>query len=148
MRRALALLLVAGIATSATAQLPGLRKRAPVPAMPVLTGIDALRADFMMRSGADTVYFGQDRALLGVPAKTTLAAQAQWLLQHPEVVVRIEGHGDAGDTRDHALAMGARRAEEVRSYLILFGVPAMQLSTTTWGKERPGAGRAVTILVR
>jgi peptidoglycan-associated lipoprotein len=63
-------------------------------------------------------------------------------------VVRIEGHGDASDTRDHALALGARRAEEVRSYLVLLGVPAAQLSVTSWGKERPGAGRAVTILVR
>jgi len=148
MRRAIAFLLLAAVANAATAQLPGLRRRAPVPAAPVLSGIDALRADFIMRSGADTVYFGQDNSLLGLPAKTTLTAQAQWLLQHPEVIVRIEGHGDASDTRDHALAMGARRAEEVRSYLVLLGVPAVQLSITSWGKERPGAGRAVTILVR
>jgi peptidoglycan-associated lipoprotein len=148
MRRMIPLLLLAGLATTAAAQLPGLRKYAPAPATPVLTGIDALRADFIMRSGADAVYFGQDSGMLGVPAKTTLAAQAQWLLQHPEVVVRIEGHGDANDTRDHALAMGARRADEVRSYLVLLGVPAVQLSTTSWGKERPGAGRAVTVLVR
>src|SRR5690348_2667719 len=103
MRRAFAVLLLAGFATAATAQLPGLRRYPPVPAAPVLTGIDALRADFMMRSGADTVYFGQDSGMLGIPAKGTLAAQAQWLLQHPGVVVRIEGHGDASDTRDHAL---------------------------------------------
>ena len=148
MRRTILLLAAIGISVAAQAQLPGLRRRDPVPAQPVLTGIDAARADFVMKSGADTVYFGQDSAILGAPAKTTLAAQAQWLLQHPEIVVRIEGHGDAGDTRDHALAMGARRAEEVRSYLVLFGVPAAQLGTTSWGKERPGAGRAVTVLVR
>ena len=53
-----------------------------------------------------------------------------------------------GDTRDHALAVGARRAEEARSYLVLLGVPAAQVSTTSWGKERPGLGRAVTMLVR
>ena len=46
---------------------------------------------------------------------------------------------DPGDTRDHALAIGARRAEEVRNYLILLGVPAAQVSAMTWGKERPGA---------
>jgi peptidoglycan-associated lipoprotein len=63
-------------------------------------------------------------------------------------VVRIEGHGDASDTRDHALAIGARRAQEVRNYLVLLGVPAAQLSATSFGKERPGAGRAVTVLVR
>ena len=77
-----------------------------------------------------------------------LGLQAAWLRKHPEVVVRIEGYGDALDTRDHALAVGARRAEEARSYLLLLGVPAAQVSTTSWGKERPGLGRAVTILVR
>ena len=46
------------------------------------------------------------------------------------------------------LAVGARRAEEVRDYLVLLGVPAAQLSATSFGKERPGAGRAVTVLVR
>lgn len=151
MRRISLFVALLGVASSVAAQLPGLRKRGPVPqvqAQPVLVGIDALRADFMARSGADTVYFGSDSAVLGVPAKATLAAQAQWLLQHPEVLVRIEGHADPSDTRDHALAVGARRAVEVRDYLVLLGVPAVQLSATSWGKERPGAGRAVTVLVR
>jgi peptidoglycan-associated lipoprotein len=141
------------VATGASAQLrvptivqrviPGTRQQ-PMP----LTGIDSLRADFLTKSGADTVYFGVDSSGLGAPARATLAAQAQWIRQHPEVIVRIEGHGEPNDTRDHALAMGARRAQEVRDYLVLFGVPAAQLSTTSWGKERPGAPRAVTVLVR
>ena len=149
MRSLLILLAAIGLASSAQAQLPGLRKRGPAPpAQPMLVGIDALRADFLAKSGADTVYFGSDSAVLGAPAKATLGAQAQWLLQHPAVVVRIEGHADPSDTRDHALAVGARRAIEVRDYLVLLGVPAAQLSATSWGKERPGAGRAVTVLVR
>jgi peptidoglycan-associated lipoprotein len=118
------------------------------PAAPVLTGIDLLRADFAARSGASTVYFGSDSAQLGAPAKAVLGAQAIWLRQHPAIVVRIEGHGDPSDTRDHALALGARRAQEVRDYLVLLGVPALQLNAISWGKERPGAGRAVTVLVR
>jgi peptidoglycan-associated lipoprotein len=120
------------------------------PAAPVLMGIDALRADFRMNSGSDTVYFGGDSSLLGVPAKATLAAQAAWLRQHPEVAVRIEGHAAQNDTRDHALAVGARRAEEVRQYLVLMGVPAAQLSAVTMGKEQPVGlnARAVTVLVR
>jgi peptidoglycan-associated lipoprotein len=67
------------------------------------------------------------------------------------VVVQIEGHADAADTRDHALAVGARRAEAVRQYLILLGVPAAQLSAVTFGKERAvgvANARAVTVLVR
>jgi peptidoglycan-associated lipoprotein len=117
-------------------------------APPQLMGIDALRADFLARAGTDTVYFGSDSAVIGAPAQATLQAQAMWLRQHPEAVVRIEGHADPSDTRDHALAIGARRAEEVRNYLVLLGVPAAQLSTMSWGKERPGLPRAVTVLVR
>jgi peptidoglycan-associated lipoprotein len=150
MRRALLLLCAAAVfASSASAQLPGLRRRQPAPPpQPVLVGIDALRADFAARSGSTTVYFAGDSTGMNAQALATLAAQAQWLRQHPEVVVRIEGHADRSDTRDHALAVGARRAEEVRSYLVLLGVPAAQLTTISWGKERPGAGRAVTVLVR
>ena len=130
--------------------MPVIIPRGPIAAAPARSsqGIDALRADFVARSGADTVYFGSDSAILGAPAKATLAAQAAWLRQHPEVVVRIEGYGDSSDTRDHALAIGARRAEEVRNYLVLLGVPAAQLNATSWGKERPGLAAAVTVLVR
>lgn len=140
----LAVLLVAE--SAAQAQLPLLRNRPP--AQPVLTGIEASRAQFITAAGSDTVMFGNGSAILGAPAKATLAAQAQWLRQHPEVAIRIEGYGDMGDTRDHALAIGARRASEVRDNLILLGVPAAQLGITSLGKERPGAPRAVTVLVR
>lgn len=146
MRRLILLCALAAVAGSASAQLPGLRKREPAP--PVLQGIDAARADFLAKSGADTVYFGLDSAVLGAPARATLAAQAQWIRMHPDVVVRIEGYGEPSDTRDHALAMGARRAQEVRDYMVLLGVPAAQLGVTSLGKERPGAPRAVTVLVR
>jgi peptidoglycan-associated lipoprotein len=117
----------------------------------MLSGIDALRADFRLRAGSDTIYFGGDSGLLSAPARATLAAQAQWLMQHPEVLVQIEGHADPADTRDHALAVGARRAEALRQYLVLLGVPAAQVGTVSFGKERAtGAAnsRAVTVLVR
>jgi peptidoglycan-associated lipoprotein len=143
-------LALAGAATGASAQfrLPVIVPLSRGPQQPVLQGIDALRADFAAQSGGTTVYFGSESVILGPPARAVLAAQAAWLRRHPEVVVRIEGYGDSGDTRDHALGVGARRAEEARSYLVLLGVPAAQVSTTSWGKERPGLGRAVTILVR
>jgi len=149
MRKTLIFAALLALDVAAQAQLPGLRRRDPQsPQQPALQGIDAARADFAAQSGGTTVYFGAEGVGLTVPARTILAAQANWLRRHPEVVVRIEGYGDSGDTRDHALAVGARRAEEARSYLVLLGVPAAQLSATSWGKERPGLGRAVTILVR
>ena len=120
------------------------------PAPPPLVGIDALRADFSARSGGNIVYFAGDSVQLVPAARTQLAAQAQWLRQHPQVVVRIEGHANPVDTRSHALALGARRAQEVRDYLVLMGVPAAQLTPVSIGKERPeGANsRVETVLVR
>jgi len=146
--RKILLFLALGVATTgAQAQiLPFLSKRGPQ--QPVVQGIDALRAEFAAQSGGTTVYYAPGAAVLAPQAKPALAAQAAWIRRHPEVVVRIEGYGDTGDTRDHALAIGARRAEEVRDYLVLMGVPMAQVSTTTWGAERSGLGRAVTVLVR
>ena len=147
MRKALflAALMIAGSAAQAQI-LPFLSKRQPQP--PVLQGIDGLRADFAAQSGGTTIYFVSDSSFLGAPARAVLVAQAAWLRRHPDVVVRIEGYGDSGDTRDHSLAIGARRAEETRAYLVLLGVPSPQVSVTSWGKERPGLGRTVTVLVQ
>ena len=140
------LLLTLLIAVPASAQLPGLRRRDPQPPAPVLNMIDALRADFAAQSGSPTVYFAPGSARLTQQATVTLSAQAMWLRQHPWVAVRIEGHGDPTDTRDHALALGAERAAEARDYLILLAVPAAQISAMTWGKERPATPSATTII--
>lgn len=152
MRKAFLFAAAVTLATTVSAQvrLPvivPLRGSGQRPAPPI-AGIDALRADFIARSGSDLVYFTGDSAVLSAPSKATLGAQAQWLRQHPEAIVRIEGHADVSDTRDHALAVGARRAQEVRDYLILMGVPPAQLGATSWGKEKPGPARAQTVLVR
>ena len=135
---------------------------AQVPAPPLAPGMvppDPVRTDFIARSGSDTVYFAGSGHALDAAARATLAAQAQWLLANPAIQVRIEGHSGLSDTRDHALGVGARRAAAVRDYLLLYGVPAGQVSAVSFGKERPattGVGeamnalnrRAVTVLVR
>jgi peptidoglycan-associated lipoprotein len=108
------LLLALLIAVPASAQLPGLRRRAPAPPPVVLSPIEQLRADFRAQSGGLTVYFAYGSVLLSPQARTQLSAQAMWLRQHPEVTVSIEGHGDPTDTRDHALAVGAQRSAEAR----------------------------------
>lgn len=129
---ALALLLAA----PAHGQLLPFKRPPPPAAQPKLTGIDLLRYEFRTAAGGDTVFFGGSSAALSPPAKLMLQKQAAWLRRNPQVVVSIEGHAEAGDTRDHALAVGARRAQEVRDYLILLGVPPAQLTATSWGKER------------
>lgn len=123
----------ASLASPSPAQF---RQQQPQRVQPKLVGIDAMRAEFIAFSGGDTVLFGGSSVLLGAPAKAILIRQAAWLRRHPAILVGIEGHAEAADTRDHALAIGARRAEEVRDFLILLGVPAAQLTATSWGKER------------
>jgi peptidoglycan-associated lipoprotein len=145
--RKVILLLAALIAVPASAQLPGLRRRDPAPQVPVQNPIDALRADFAAQSGGITVYFVSGSDQLTPQAKLQLEAQAAWLRQHPDVAVRIEGHGDSIDTRDHALALGAERAAQARDFLILVGTPAAQVSMMTWGKERPAPPSVVTTIV-
>jgi len=140
------LLLALLVAVPASAQLPGLRRRDPPPPAPVQNPIEVLRADFSAQSGGTIVYFAPGSAQLSAQSRTLLSAQAMWLRQHPEVAVRVEGHGDPTDTRDHALALGAERAAQARDYLILLGLPAAQVSAMTWGKERPGPPSAVTTI--
>jgi peptidoglycan-associated lipoprotein len=148
------LLIAALVAAPASAQIfPFLSKypsgQQPAQSVPpVPNPIEVLRADFSAQSGGTMVYFAAGSAELSPQARTVLAGQAAWLRQHPEVPVRIEGHGDPTDTRDHALALGAERAEEARDYLILLAIPAAQVTTMTWGKERPGPPAAVTTLVQ
>lgn len=149
-RRILVPFAALSLAASAAAQ-------SPVP--PALVPADPVKADFMMKTGGDTIYFAGTGHTLDASARATLVAQAQWLLANPAIQVRIEGHSDLADTRDHALAIGDRRAHAVRDFLILNGVPAAQVIAVSMGKERPatnGTGeamaalnrRAVTILVR
>lgn len=140
------LLLALLVAVPASAQLPGLRRRDPPPPAPVQNPIEVLRADFSAQSGGTIVYFAPGSAQLSAQSRALLSAQAMWLRQHPEVAVRVEGHGDPTDTRDHALALGAERAAQARDYLILLGLPAAQVSAMTWGKERPGPPSAVTTI--
>jgi peptidoglycan-associated lipoprotein len=119
----------------------------PVPPPGPTVPIEMLRADFAARSGGTMVYFGTNSALIGPPARPMIEAQAQWLRQNPLVAVRVEGHGDPGDTRDHALALGAKRAAAVRDAYVLLGIQPGQVTITSWGSERPGPPRAEIRLV-
>ena len=92
--------------------------------------------DFVVNVG-DRIYFDLDSIEVRPEAMPRLDAQAQWLLRYPQVTVRIEGNADERGTREYNLALGARRAEAVRNYLINRGVPAGRIDTISFGKERP-----------
>ncbi len=92
--------------------------------------------DFVVNVG-DRVYFDLDSYRIQPSAFARLDAQAQWLQRYPNVTVRIEGDADERGTREYNLALGARRAEAVRTYLVERGVPASRIDTISFGKERP-----------
>jgi len=85
----------------------------------------------------DRVFFGYDRVDLVMEAKQTLDLQAEWLNKYPNVTITVEGHADERGTREYNIALGDRRANAVRSYLIGKGVDANRLQTISYGKERP-----------
>ena len=124
-----------------------------------LVELPAMQADLVAKAGSDTVYFGTDEHLLDDAARSTLAAQARWMLANPAVRASIEGHADERGTREYNTALGERRANAARDYLVTQGVPAARLLVVSWGKERPLAigsteqawaqnRRVVTVVVR
>ncbi|MGZ9811314.1 peptidoglycan-associated lipoprotein Pal [Pseudoroseicyclus sp. H15] len=87
----------------------------------------------------DRVFFAVDQSTLSDAAKATLNGQAQWLQSHPEYLAVIEGHADEQGTREYNVALGARRANAAREYLISLGIAPTRLRTVSYGKERPVA---------
>ena len=87
----------------------------------------------------DRVFFDTDRHDLTSEAQFVLAKQAQWFAANPAATAVIEGHADERGTREYNLALGARRANSARAYLINQGVDAGLLRAVSFGKERPVA---------
>jgi peptidoglycan-associated lipoprotein len=101
------------------------------------TSSDLGSLDDQIRSVGDRVHFALDRYDLPSDAQATLQQQAALLQSHPEVAVTIQGHADERGTREYNLALGERRADSVRNYLIPLGIPAERISVISYGKERP-----------
>ena len=109
---------------------------APAPAAPV----PGTQAHFtQMMSGRDTIYFDTDRYNIDSQDQVALQSQAQYMSQYPGIRATIEGHADERGTREYNLALGERRANAAKNYLVSLGVPAAQLTTVSYGKERPRA---------
>jgi peptidoglycan-associated lipoprotein len=87
--------------------------------------------------GRDTVLFALDRFNIDSAAAASLQAQAEWLQKYPGRRATIEGHCDERGTRDYNLALGERRANAAKNYLVSLGVDASRLTTVSYGKERP-----------
>ena len=112
--------------------------------------------DFVVNVG-DRVFFESDQTDLSPQAVATLEKQAQWLQTYSRYAFTIEGHADERGTREYNIALGARRAQSVRTFLASRGIDSSRMRTISYGKERPVAvcndiscwsqnRRAVTVL--
>ncbi len=108
---------------------------APPPPAPV-GAVPGSVQDFIISAG-DRVYFELNADNLGAEGRQVLDNQSQWLNRYPQVTVRIEGNCDERGTREYNLALGARRAEFIKTYLTQHGVAAGRITTISYGKERP-----------
>ena len=88
-------------------------------------------------AGRDTIYFDTDMFNIDAEDQAALRQQATYLSQYPNARATIEGHCDERGTREYNLALGERRANAAKNYLVSLGVPADRLSTVSYGKERP-----------
>lgn len=85
----------------------------------------------------DRVFFAYDSSVLTAEGQATLERQAAWLKQYPAVNVTVEGHADERGTREYNIALGERRANAAKNYLVSLGVDSSRLSVVSYGKERP-----------
>ncbi len=100
---------------------------------------DPASPQYFAQTVGDRVFFSVDQSTLTPAAMATLDGQAQWLLANPDYLAVVEGHADEQGTREYNVALGARRANAAREYLISRGVPGARLRTISYGKERPVA---------
>jgi len=119
-----------------TAPPPAAPAPAPAPA-PVPSSIIPGSAEDLRVNVGDTVHFAFDQYNVEESDKALLGRQAAWLQRYPSVRVTIEGHADERGTREYNLALGARRANAVREYLVSQGVSTGRIETISYGKERP-----------
>lgn len=85
----------------------------------------------------NTVYFATDSSVLNSEAQAVLGAQASWLKDNPILNVVVEGHCDERATREYNLALGERRANSIKKFLVSSGVESSRITTISYGKERP-----------
>ena len=109
-------------------------------------------------NGADVIYFDTDRFNVDTEDAVALRRQAEYLTQYPTARATVQGHADERGTRDYNLALGERRANAAKNYLVSLGIAESRLRTVSYGEERPAATgandaawarnrRAVTVLI-
>ncbi|WP_284126196.1 peptidoglycan-associated lipoprotein Pal [Parerythrobacter aestuarii] len=120
---------------------PGPVTTTPTPGPTVPTGPAIGTQEHFVRgvNGQNIIYFDTDRYNIDSADAAALQTQAQYLSQYPNVTITIEGHCDERGTREYNLALGERRANAAKNYLVSLGIDASRISVVSYGKERPVA---------
>ncbi len=100
--------------------------------------VPGTQAHFQNAVGGSTIiYFDTDRFNVDSQDAAALQAQAQYFSQYPQINFTIEGHADERGTREYNLALGERRANSAKNYLVSLGIAPNRITTVSYGKERP-----------
>ena len=101
----------------------------------VYTGTDTV--EFLASGVPDRVFFATNESVLTTASRDTLRKQAGWLRKNSDITVVLEGHADERGTREYNLALGERRANAAKDYLMTYGISSDRISVISYGKERP-----------
>ena len=101
----------------------------------VYTGTDTVK--YLADGVPDRVFFATNESVLTTKSRDTLRKQAAWLRKNSEITVVLEGHADERGTREYNLALGERRANAAKDYLMTYGISSNRISVISYGKERP-----------
>ena len=101
----------------------------------VYTGTDSV--EYLADGVKDRVFFATNESILTTASRETLRAQAAWLRKNSNINVVLEGHADERGTREYNLALGERRANSAKDYLMTYGISSDRISVLSYGKERP-----------
>ena len=101
----------------------------------VYTGTDTVK--YLADGVADRVFFATNESVLTTASRDTLRKQAAWLRKNSDITIVLEGHCDERGTREYNLALGERRANAAKDYLMTYGISSNRMSVLSYGKERP-----------
>ena len=101
----------------------------------VYTGTDTV--EYLASGVPDRVFFATNESVLTTASRETLRKQAAWLRKNSDVTIVLEGHADERGTREYNLALGERRANAAKDYLMTYGVSGKRISVISYGKEKP-----------
>ena len=101
----------------------------------VYTGTDTV--EYLASGVPDRVFFATNESVLTTASRDTLRKQAEWLRKNSKINVVLEGHADERGTREYNLALGERRANAARDYLMTYGISGKRISVISYGKEKP-----------